>query len=55
MPAMAVPLRRLAEAFSRKGKGKVESLLVHEVPAGEGRLATLAPGIPAVDWRTIGA
>jgi len=55
MPAMAAPLRRLADAFSRKAGGTVDCLLVHEAPAGEGRLTAVAPGVRAVDWRGFGA
>jgi predicted AAA+ superfamily ATPase len=53
MPAMAASLRRLAEAFSRKGKGAVESLLVHEAPVRGGRVAAVAPGVRAIDWREL--
>lgn len=55
MPGMAAPLRRLSQALSRKSKGVVECLLVHEAPAAEGRVAAVAPGVRAVDWREVGA
>lgn len=55
VPGMAAPLRKLADAFAKAGKGTTEALIVHEAPAGGGQVATVAPGVRAVDWRAIGA
>jgi predicted AAA+ superfamily ATPase len=53
MPAMAAPMRRLAEAAQKKrAKGTgVEMVLVHQAPAAEGRVRALAPGVQALSWR----
>lgn len=55
MPEMAGPLRRLADAFARKGRGAVESIVVHDAPASASSRVPVAPGVRAVDWRFFGA
>ena len=53
MPAMAAPLRRLAEAFAKKGRGAVDAILVHEAPSDGVRTEAVVPGVRAVDWREL--
>lgn len=52
-PAMAAPLQRLCAAIAKKGKGRVDAVLVHE--AGERAVKTLAvaAGVRGVDWREV--
>ncbi len=53
MPAMAGPMRRLAEAaLKERAQGtRVEMFLVHQAPEAEGRVHAVAPGVWALPWR----
>jgi hypothetical protein len=53
LPAMAAPLRRLADALGKSGKASIEAMIVHENPAGGATAGVVAPGVRAVDWRGI--
>lgn len=53
LPAMAAPLRRLAEAI-RRTRGRhatVEMTLVHQPSRAAGSLPAVAPGVRAMPWR----
>jgi hypothetical protein len=52
MPAMAVPMQRLAEAVqkTRATGTRMEMLLVHQA-AAEDRVRTVAPGVRALPWQ----
>jgi predicted AAA+ superfamily ATPase len=52
MPAMAVPMQRLAEALREKRatRTRVEMVLVHQAGA-EGRVRAVAPGVRALPWQ----
>lgn len=53
VPAMAVPLQRLSATMAKKGRGRVDAVLVYE---GRGRAVetqAVAQGVRAVDWREI--
>ncbi len=52
-PAMATPLRRLAEAIgrTRPRRRKVSKVLVHEAPRAGVRTPALVEGVRAVPWR----
>lgn len=53
LPAMAAPMRRLAEAIrrTRGQRANVEMTLVHQPSPAPGALRTVAPGVRAVPWR----
>jgi hypothetical protein len=53
MPAMAAPMRRLAEAAGKeRAQGtRVEMFLVHQAPAAEDRVRAVARGVQALPWR----
>jgi uncharacterized protein len=53
MPAMAAPMRRLAEAAQKKrAKGtRVDMFLVYQAAATGGRIRAVAPGVQALPWR----
>lgn len=52
-PAMAAPLRRLAEAFKKQRRAgtRVEMFLVHEALQGGMQTSAVAPGVKALPWR----
>jgi hypothetical protein len=51
-PGMAAPMRRLAEAWSRRPgtRGKIEMCLVHQAPRVGTSSQVLAPGVQAYSW-----
>ena len=52
-PAMATPMKRLAEAMARKRpRGvRVEMSLVHQAPRSSHATTAIAPGVKALSWR----
>jgi hypothetical protein len=52
-PAMAAPMRRLAEATRKKRTkvARVDMFLVHQPPAAGARTQAVAPGVQALPWR----
>jgi hypothetical protein len=52
-PAMAEPMRRLAEAWRRtsRRRGAVEMILVHEAPQAGTASRAVAPGVRALSWQ----
>ena len=52
-PAMAAPMRRLADAAarSRAAGTRVDMFLVHQAPAAGSRVQAVAPGVRALPWR----
>ena len=53
-PAMAAPMRRLAEAFQKKRgrKSAVEGFLVHRAPKAGAQTSAVAPGVRALPWQS---
>lgn len=52
-PAMAAPLRRLAEAMRRRRPGGVVMLLAHETPSRATQMRAIVPGVRALPWRAM--
>jgi len=52
-PAMAAPLQRLSATIAKKGKGRVEAVLVHEASGRTMKTQAVAPGVRASDWRNL--
>ncbi len=52
-PAMAVPMKRLAEAMGRARPGRVAMFIAHEAPAGGTRMQAVAPGVRALSWQKV--
>ena len=52
-PAMAAPLRRLAEAVRKRRprSGKPRAFLVHQAPSAGTQTRAVAPGVQAVAWQ----
>ena len=52
-PAMAAPMRRLAEAMKKKRPkgGAVDMFIVHQAPKSGVRTPAVAPGVRALPWR----
>ena len=52
-PAMAVPMKRLADAIGKKHPQgiSVESFLVHQQPSGGSSTRAVAPGVQAIVWQ----
>ncbi|MCC7380275.1 MAG: ATP-binding protein [Deltaproteobacteria bacterium] len=50
-PAMAAPMRRLADAMGDSGPHAPSCLLVHQAPRGGVRSEAVAPGVRALAWQ----
>jgi predicted AAA+ superfamily ATPase len=52
-PAMAAPMRRLAEAMKKKRPkgGAVDMIIVHQAPRAGVSTPAVAPGVKALPWR----
>jgi hypothetical protein len=52
-PAMASPLRRLAEAVRKRRprSAKPRAFLVHQAPSADTQTRAVAPGVQAVAWQ----